>query len=283
MIPRAAAFALCALAATTASAAPFTVDSSSSWISLNSLSPGFAPLSYGSSFGIGTGVGWITAASVYNVSVLSSGVNLSIAELRTGYSPSFSTSTAQINVDVVFTPTVPNLSYTFDGYLDIVQEGSPTFMRASSTIDLSQMVGLGVIHYRNQHTYTGPCFLWQTEAQQLGTRSGDLAMGVPLRLSVRFSVQMTHGGDATAVFGAPPGATPFFRLNLYQRPCGGDLNADGFVDDDDFVLFAAAYSILDCADPAMPPGCPSDLDHDGFVDDSDFVLFAAAYESLLCP
>ncbi|MFN9971646.1 MAG: hypothetical protein ACK58T_17330, partial [Phycisphaerae bacterium] len=64
---------------------------------------------------------------------------------------------------------------------------------------------------------------------------------------------------------------------------GGDLNADGFVDDDDFVLFAAAYSILDCADPAMPPGCPSDLDHDGFVDDSDFVLFAAAYESLLCP
>jgi hypothetical protein len=60
------------------------------------------------------------------------------------------------------------------------------------------------------------------------------------------------------------------------------LNNDGFVDDSDFVQFAGAYDILDCADPAMAPGCPADLTDDGFVDDSDFVVFAEAYNELLC-
>jgi hypothetical protein len=33
----------------------------------------------------------------------------------------------------------------------------------------------------------------------------------------------------------------------------------------------------------MPIGCRADLNSDGFVDDLDFVLFAAAYDALLCP
>ncbi|MFN9974100.1 MAG: hypothetical protein ACK58T_29805, partial [Phycisphaerae bacterium] len=66
-------------------------------------------------------------------------------------------------------------------------------------------------------------------------------------------------------------------------PCVGDLNNDSLVDDADFVIFAEAYNILDCADPLMPPGCPADLNNDGFVDDADFVLFAEAYNQLLCP
>jgi hypothetical protein len=65
--------------------------------------------------------------------------------------------------------------------------------------------------------------------------------------------------------------------------CPGDLNDDGFVDDSDFVLFANAYNILDCADPTMPEGCPADLNDDDVVDDSDFVIFAAAYNELICP
>ncbi|MBX3389726.1 MAG: hypothetical protein KF691_09770 [Phycisphaeraceae bacterium] len=65
--------------------------------------------------------------------------------------------------------------------------------------------------------------------------------------------------------------------------CTGDLNGDGFVDDSDFVLFAAAYNILDCTDPMMPTGCPADFNDDDFVDDSDFVLFVAAYNELICP
>jgi len=66
-------------------------------------------------------------------------------------------------------------------------------------------------------------------------------------------------------------------------PCPADLNGDGLVEDADFVIFANAYNILDCADPSMPAGCPADLNGDGVVEDADFVLFAAAYDALLCP
>lgn len=66
-------------------------------------------------------------------------------------------------------------------------------------------------------------------------------------------------------------------------PCPADMNADGFVEDGDFVIFAASYNLFDCADPSMPFECPSDLNSDGVVDDADFVLFAQAYDNLLCP
>ncbi|MBY0111498.1 MAG: hypothetical protein K2Y21_01650 [Phycisphaerales bacterium] len=74
-----------------------------------------------------------------------------------------------------------------------------------------------------------------------------------------------------------------FAITPSTAVCLGDLNNDGFVDDADFSLFAAAYNILDCAYPAMPAGCPADLNKDGFVDDADFSMFAAAYDALLCP
>lgn len=74
-----------------------------------------------------------------------------------------------------------------------------------------------------------------------------------------------------------------FNAVLRIGLCAGDFNGDGLVDDTDFIQFASAYNILDCADPAMPAGCPIDLNSDGFVDDSDFVLFATAYNDLICP
>lgn len=72
-------------------------------------------------------------------------------------------------------------------------------------------------------------------------------------------------------------------LGTIVASCPGDFNNDQLVDDLDFVIFAAAYEILDCNDPSMPAGCPSDLNNDQIVDDSDFVIFASAYEQLLCP
>jgi len=68
-----------------------------------------------------------------------------------------------------------------------------------------------------------------------------------------------------------------------RPPCAADFNADAFVDDADFVIFAAAYNLLDCADASMPVGCPADLNDDTVVDDADFVIFASAYETLVCP
>jgi hypothetical protein len=68
------------------------------------------------------------------------------------------------------------------------------------------------------------------------------------------------------------------RLVL-TRSCRQDFNADGFVDDADFVVFAAAYEAF-----TVPPAdTRADFNSDGFVDDADFVVFAAAYEAFLCP
>ena len=63
------------------------------------------------------------------------------------------------------------------------------------------------------------------------------------------------------------------------NPCPADFTGDGFVDDSDFVVFAAAYDAF-----TVPPANPDcDLTGDGFVDDSDFVDFAVAYDAFTCP
>ncbi|MGH7242211.1 MAG: hypothetical protein ACREJD_02200 [Phycisphaerales bacterium] len=74
-----------------------------------------------------------------------------------------------------------------------------------------------------------------------------------------------------------------FSLVLGGADCPGDINGDGQVDDADFTLFAAAYNLLVCSDPAMPSGCPADLNHDDIVDDSDFTIFVVGYNTLVCP
>ncbi|HEX8878200.1 MAG TPA: hypothetical protein VF777_15750 [Phycisphaerales bacterium] len=97
------------------------------------------------------------------------------------------------------------------------------------------------------------------------------------------------GGDInklTRVVDGDLDGTPTTDMGAYEFPraqCPGDLNNDGFVDDNDFVIFAGSYNLLLCSDPAMPVGCPADLDFNGLVDDQDFVIFANAYNTLLCP
>lgn len=71
--------------------------------------------------------------------------------------------------------------------------------------------------------------------------------------------------------------------DTWELNCFADLNGDDQTDDADFVIFAAAYDILDCEDLSMPAGCPSDLNRDGVVDDADFVMFVLAYDALVCP
>lgn len=73
----------------------------------------------------------------------------------------------------------------------------------------------------------------------------------------------------------------FFYFNT-RGPCPADINADSFVDDADFTLFAQAYNVLLCSDEDMPDKCPADLTNEGVVDDNDFVMFAQAYDQLLC-
>ncbi|MBY0111493.1 MAG: hypothetical protein K2Y21_01625 [Phycisphaerales bacterium] len=123
----------------------------------------------------------------------------------------------------------------------------------------------------------------------LGTASFGAAAG-PTFASVPWTVTPAARAQPYNIYVAITGAGGRTRFDfdpvgvtVTRPPCPADFNADGFVDDADFVLFAAAYNLLDCADPAMAVGCPTDLNRDTLVDDADFVIFAAAYEALVCP
>lgn len=74
-------------------------------------------------------------------------------------------------------------------------------------------------------------------------------------------------------------AAKFYRAQL--RTCPGDLNADGLVDDADFVIFLNGYNDLLC--PEAPATCLADLYVDAMVDDTDFTVFLAYYNMLVCP
>ena len=64
--------------------------------------------------------------------------------------------------------------------------------------------------------------------------------------------------------------------------CGGDLNEDTVVDDEDFIRFVIAYNLLDCNSRQMDVRCLGDMNGDGMVDDADFQLFVIAYNQLVC-
>ncbi|MGH7245020.1 MAG: hypothetical protein ACREJD_16515 [Phycisphaerales bacterium] len=60
-----------------------------------------------------------------------------------------------------------------------------------------------------------------------------------------------------------------------MKPCPGDFNGDGFIDDSDFVAFATYYqAFFDVR---------GDLNGDGLTDDTDFVTFSTSYDHLICP
>lgn len=60
-----------------------------------------------------------------------------------------------------------------------------------------------------------------------------------------------------------------------------DINADGQVDDADFILFSAQYDLMLCTDPLMPDSCSADFNQDGSVDDTDFMLFVPPYNAMM--
>lgn len=123
-----------------------------------------------------------------------------------------------------------------------------------------------------------------SDAAGLNIPASTMLPATGYRLKLTFSAQSSQPSTGF------PGATAivaFDRQTIYafttRAACGADFTNDDFVDDSDFVVFADAYNLLECSNPAMPSGCPADLASDGTVDDSDFVLFAGAYETLICP
>lgn len=111
--------------------------------------------------------------------------------------------------------------------------------------------------------------------------SGTADFGSTLRWLGLRSVTFANGAPYTGAFSITSASGYDYQAQVGN--CPADFNVDGTVDDADFVVFVAAYNILDCADPAMPANCPADLNNDDAADDADFLIFILAYDEVVCP
>lgn len=261
---------------------PITVDAGTS-IQAEAIGSNNPPLYMGAVINPLTGPSQTIIVSKHDVSLQPAGLLIQVIEMAAGYYSGGPGAQVGVRGNLYFTPIVPNLSYTFAGFMNVVEFGTPASTTASSLVDLKIAIPHGPVLYTNSVALNGPGVLWTPSSPQFGTQTGALDLGVQYHLSWDFTLVNFHGGDTTADYAIKLKNGPYFKFELFQRPCPGDLNGDGYVDDADFVAFALAYNILVCSDPAMPPGCPADLNNDGFVDDTDFVIFAGAYNVLLCP
>ncbi|MBL8887447.1 MAG: hypothetical protein JNK16_12370 [Phycisphaerales bacterium] len=136
-------------------------------------------------------------------------------------------------------------------------------------------------------------FQWQVESSP--NLWADVSDGTIQYAGGQLDVSRSESDSLQLFLNTTPGARPIrFRCIVTNScgsitsepatlvPCQSDLTCDNVVDDADFVVFVAAYNVLDCADPAMAVGCPADLNGDGLVDDADFVVFVSAYNNLGC-
>lgn len=201
-------------------------------------------------------------------------VNLTIADYRVFMGTSERTPST---FSSTFADNITNKQLVKSGPLSVALNAYP----GALPIGGSTPEGWGpVIVLDAAYTYTGgPLVIeWRNSgAGSDGGTSGDAAFN---------SAAAAGGGNSTGAEATTSngGSTAIVRLT-YEPPsaCPADFNNDTVVDDADFLIFALAYNILDCADPSMPVGCPADLNADSFVDDTDFLAFAAAYNELLCP
>ncbi len=97
----------------------------------------------------------------------------------------------------------------------------------------------------------------------------------------RYRVECGVNATCSALCNLHEEATWDGQIGLTPVACPADFNADGVVNDDDFVIFLAAYNDVVC--PALPALCPADLTADDFVNDGDFSIFVVAYNDVLCP
>ncbi|MBX3378709.1 MAG: hypothetical protein KF805_01325 [Phycisphaeraceae bacterium] len=124
-----------------------------------------------------------------------------------------------------------------------------------------------------QYTYGGPDILYLASGTApdwfFGT-TGSVALTIELRDTGQY------GFVLPASYIVPTGQDAWAAATtMITSLCRADLNRDNFVDDSDFVLFAAAYdAFLTNA---------ADFTGDAITDDYDFVIFADAYDHFTCP
>lgn len=104
--------------------------------------------------------------------------------------------------------------------------------------------------------------------------------GTPATLTIT-NIKHSDAGNYRITFFNSCGEATSIPVAIKVKAHPVDLNADGMVDDSDFVLFTTQYDLMLCDDPSMPDFCPADFNHDGLVDDADFSIFIPAYDIML--
>lgn len=158
-------------------------------------------------------------------------------------------------------------------------------LRVATTRDLAVFQAAVGIDFPTANETTGGFFNVYVDGvlKESAVITGRSVPPIEVNVSVLGATTLTLGTVTRGTYNSNHLCWGGASVTLDGGPCAADLNGDRLVDDNDFTIFAAAYNILDCADPEMPPGCPADLNKDGLVDDFDFQLFAVAYDALLCP
>jgi len=106
--------------------------------------------------------------------------------------------------------------------------------------------------------------------------------GTPATLIIT-NIQHSDAGNYRVTFWNSCGEATSIPVEIKVKAHITDINADGQVDDADFLLFLDQYDLMLCADPLMPDACSADFNQDGQVDDADFTVFIPAYNALVCP
>lgn len=104
--------------------------------------------------------------------------------------------------------------------------------------------------------------------------------GTPATLTIS-NIQPSDAGMYRVTFWNSCGEATSIPVEVKVKAHITDINADGQVDDADFLLLLNQYDLMLCADPLMPDSCSADFNQDGFVDDADFSIFVPAYNALL--
>ena len=106
--------------------------------------------------------------------------------------------------------------------------------------------------------------------------------GTPATLTIS-NIQPSDAGMYRVTFWNTCGEVSSIPVEVKVKAHITDINADGQVDDADFVLFVTQYNAMLCAAPDMVDACSADFNQDGSVDDADFAIFVPGYDAMVLP
>ena len=176
---------------------------------------------------------------------------------------------------VFLNPTDTCASGAADSLFEITfRLGAPATFTAEYTLDADPEVNFAASFTVDQNGV----FLVNSTANgssQTRTAAGSLQAG-DVRVQISYRDLQAFACSFTNL-----SRTGSYSLNFTLGPaaaCTGDFNNDGFIDDDDFVVFAQQYNLF----TVPPANAAADFDSSGFVDDTDFVIFAQSYDRFVC-